>query len=203
VIVSGTAAIVPGSSSSIGLRWADSRVSAGAVIAATGAWLCEDPALIAIAQAVRPERGQIVHLATLGERSVAIPVLSSLTGGYVVAFDDGHVVVGATHERAGFDADVTAGGVNAVLRDGFDLAPGLKGARFLAARAGLRPTSVDGVPLLGSVPGLGHVVLAGGLGAHGLTLGPAIGRLALQLAVGDDAACDVAPLAPARFITHC
>ena len=62
---------------------------------------------------VEPLRGQILSL-----RGVA-PLLRSIvwgTGSYLVPKRDGSVVVGATEERAGFDARVTAAGMAQLLR---------------------------------------------------------------------------------------
>ena len=46
------------------------------------------------------------------------------------------------------------------------------GAQYLSTRVGLRPTSPDDRPVVGSVPGWGNVWAATGHGANGLLLGP-------------------------------
>jgi D-amino-acid dehydrogenase len=54
-------------------------------------------------------------------------------------------------------------------------------------------------PLLGPVPGLEELVVATGLGASGLTMGPLAGSLAVQAALGLPPAIDpdlFAPIVP-------
>jgi D-amino-acid dehydrogenase len=123
------------------------------------------------------------------------PVVNTPGGGYLLGFDD-RIVAGATHEDVGFDARVTAGGQHAVLRTALDLAPGLSEATVLETRVGLRPATSDGLPLVGEVAPTIHV--ATGLGAWGLTLGPLLGELAAQHALGDELPERLAFLDPGR-----
>jgi D-amino-acid dehydrogenase len=51
-------------------------------------------------------------------------------------------------------------------------------------------------PLLGPVPGLDGLVVATGLGASGLTMGPLAGSLAAQAVLGLPPAIDLEPFAP-------
>ena len=176
------------------------RVAAGSVIVAPGAWLGQDPALRALEHAVRPVRGQIIHLAYPHGNVGRVPIVSSVAGPYVLAFDPDRIVTGATHEDAGFDYRVTAGGVAAVLADGLRVAPGLADASIVETRVGFRPVSADGAPIIGPVPGIDGLVVATGLGAHGLTLGPVVGAIAASIAVGHDPGQDVAALDPSRFL---
>jgi D-amino-acid dehydrogenase len=85
-----------------------------------------------------------------------------------------------------------------VLGRALAVAPGLAGATVAEVRVGLRPASADGLPVLGPVPGVDGVVVATGLGAGGLTVGPYVGRLAADLALGRTPPVDLSPYAPAR-----
>lgn len=163
------------------VRVGDERLTAGAVLLATGAWAGPDLDAFGLQVKIRPVRGQIVHLRVGDEPTGARPVVNTPGGGYLLGFDD-RVVVGATHEDAGFDVRVTAAGQRQVLDTALELAPGLGTATLLETRVGLRPVSSDGLPVVGAVaPGI-HVVT--GLGAWGLTLGPLLGRLAAHHALG-------------------
>lgn len=158
------------------------RLSGGAVILASGAWAGPELAAFGVTVQVRPIRGQIVHLRLGDEPTGGRPVVNTPGAGYLLGFDD-RIVVGATHEDVGFDAQVTAGGQRQVLDAALELAPGLGTARLVETRVGLRPVSSDGLPMIGAVaPGV-HVAL--GLGAWGLTLGPLFGQLAAANALGD------------------
>lgn len=157
------------------------KLSAGAVLLATGAWATPDLNAFGVQVRIRPVRGQIVHLRIGNEPTGGRPVVNTPGGGYLLGFDD-RVVVGATHEDVGFDVRVTAAGQREVLDTALELAPGLGTATLLETRVGLRPVSSDGLPVVGAVaPGI-HVVT--GLGAWGLTLGPLLGRLAAGHALG-------------------
>jgi D-amino-acid dehydrogenase len=179
------------------------RLPADAVVAATGAWTTSFLAPAGITVRVEPQRGQIVHIGV--EPADATPtsrwpvVLPSATGHYLLAFDDSRVVAGATRETgAGFDARVTPGGLVEVLANALSVAPGLSDGTIVETRVGLRPAGPDHRPQLGPVPGLDGLVVATGLGASGLTLGPLTGRVAAQVALGQPPAFDLTPFNPLR-----
>jgi len=183
-----------------GVVVAGELVEADVVVAAAGAWTASfaEPAGVTIA--VLPERGQIVHLSVRPADTSRWPViLPSGSGHYLLAFDDSRVVAGATREAGpGFDCRVTPGGLREVLERALEVAPGLASARYLETRAGLRPASQDGRPLLGGVAGVRGLVVATGLGASGLTLGPHAGAIAARVALGLDPGADLAPFDPTR-----
>ena len=92
---------------------------------------------------MRPVRGQLLQLAWTG------PPLSHVIWGkdcYVVPWQDGTVLVGATVEEVGFDERTTAAGVRDLLDAVCELLPEAWGATFLDARAGLRPATPDALP---------------------------------------------------------
>lgn len=180
----------------VGIDVDGARIDADRVIVATGAWSGAE--WLAPPEALTADRGQIVHLsyrAGIGKT----PVVSTMGGGYILGFEPDRIVVGATHEDAGFDYRVTAGGLLSVLGSALRIAPGLADATVVETRVGFRPVSRDGLPLLGSLPGPAGAVIATGLGAHGLTLGPAVGAIAARLAAGQDCGHDLTALRPDRF----
>ena len=76
------------------------------------------------------------------------------------------------------------------------VAPGLADGTYTETRVGFRPMGPGIRPLLGPVPGLDGLVVATGLGASGLTMGPLAGSLAAQAALGLPPAIDLGPFAP-------
>jgi D-amino-acid dehydrogenase len=109
------------------------------------------------------------------------------------------VVAGATRETgSGFDYRVTPGGLAEVLGQALAVAPGLATGSYLETRVGFRPMSPDLRPLLGPVSGVGGLVVATGLGATGLTMGPYAGELAARAALGEPPGIDLAPFDPLR-----
>jgi D-amino-acid dehydrogenase len=124
-------------------------------------------------------------------------VLPGASGHYLLAFDGGRIVAGATRETgSGLDYRVTPAGLAEILSQALAVAPGLAGGTYLETRVGFRPMGPGIRPLLGPVPGLDGLVIATGLGASGLTMGPLAGSLASQAALGLPRAIDLEPFAP-------
>jgi glycine/D-amino acid oxidase-like deaminating enzyme len=176
---------------------------ADAVVIAGGAWTGKVARQLGVALPVGPLRGQIVHLGVEGNDTGAWPIVQPVYGYYMVPWSDGRVAVGATVEDAGFAADVTAGGVHDVLRETLRVMPGLASATLREVRVGLRPVSVDDMPILGALAQVGgtgpKVFVATGHGANGLLLGPVSGALVADLVCGREPMLDLTPFSPARF----
>ena len=64
--------------------------------------------------------------------------------------------------------------------------------------AGLRPTTPDGLPLIGALSGLDDIYLATGHGMLGVTLAPATANLLAPLVLEGPAAPELTPFDPAR-----
>ena len=175
-------------------------IEADAVVAATGAWTRAflEPAGLTVA--VTAQRGQIVHISLGSADTSHWPViLPGGSGHYMLAFDDSRVVAGATRETgSGFDYRVTPGGLAEVLGQALAVAPGLASGTYLETRVGFRPVGPDLRPLLGPVPGLDGLVVATGLGASGLTMGPYAGALAARTAMGLPPGVDLSLFDPLR-----
>ena len=118
---------------------------------------------------------------------------------YLLAFEGGHVVAGATRERGvGFDCRVTAAGQAEVLNQALAVAPGLGQATVVETRVGFRPLGPDARPLLGAAPGMDGLVIGNGMGPSGLTVGPFAGRLLAQVALGQPPDLPLAAYDPFR-----
>ena len=143
--------------------------TAPTVVVAAGCWTAQLDDAEPAARDVRPVRGQLLRLAWIGR-----PLSHVIWGKdcYVVPWKDGTVLVGATVEDVGYDERTTAAGVRDLLDAVCDLLPEAWGAGFIEARAGLRPATSDGLPLIGrsrQVPGL---VYATGHFRNGVLLAP-------------------------------
>lgn len=159
-------------------------IEADAVILAAGAWAPAMLAPLGLSLAVEPQRGQIVHLRMEGVETGNWPVVLPPGSHYLLAFEGGRVVAGATRERgAGFDCRVTAAGQAEVLNQALAVAPGLGHATVVETRIGFRPLGPDARPLLGIAAGMGGLVIGNGMGPSGLTIGPFAGRLLAQVAL--------------------
>jgi glycine oxidase len=138
-----------------------------------GAWT---PALDPIGrtrQRIRPVRGQLVRLFST---EATLPAIVWGKDCYIVPWKDGTLLVGATSEDAGFDERATAGGVRQLLSAAEELVPQLGSATFAGVRVGLRPASVDGLPVLG--PSCDpRVIYAAGHFRNGILLAPLTAQL--------------------------
>jgi glycine oxidase len=168
---------------------------AGQVIVAAGSWagqleLEEAPA------AVKPIRGQLLRLAWRSR-----PPAHVVWGPdcYVVPWQDGTVLVGATVEDVGFDERATAAGVRDLLDAVCELLPAAWGATFLEARVGLRPATPDGLPLVGSSPRVPGLVYATGHYRNGILLAPLTAHLVADLVLEGRHDPALTVLAPNRF----
>ncbi|MFH8407561.1 NAD(P)/FAD-dependent oxidoreductase [Streptomyces sp. NPDC018019] len=196
----GRAALVRTGDRVTGIEVDGEHITADAVVVAAGAWAPELLAPVGVTVRIAPQRGQLAHLSLPGADTGHWPVvMPRATGHYLVPFDGSRVVAGATRESgSGFDHRVTAGGLAEVLSEALAVAPGLAGATHLETRVGFRPVGPDVRPLLGRVPQLDGLVVAGGLGPTGLTVGPWAGRIAALLATGGDPGLELGPYDPVR-----
>jgi glycine oxidase len=158
-----------------GVRLAGGRtVAASRVVVCAGAWSGRLAAALGAGPLpVEPVRGQL--LALRGLRPAPRRVLFAGPRGYAVTKRDGLTLVGATEERAGFEARPTEAAA-ARLRDVARLL--LRGAATATADpawVGLRPLAPDGLPLLGRLgegPRGGAIHVATGHHRNGVLLAP-------------------------------
>jgi D-amino-acid dehydrogenase len=177
------------------VRTPDGEVGADVVVVAAGAWTGGVLRPLGREVAVEPQRGQIVHLLVEDGDTAGWPSVLPPAGHYLVPFDAGRVVVGATRETgSGFDARITAGGVREVLGQALSVAPGLATAALLETRVGLRPLAAR--PFLGPVTGIPGLVVNAGFGAAGLTMAPVVGQALADLILTGSSDIDLGPFAP-------
>ena len=203
VVRRGHAALVFAEGRVRGVRLGDDEIGADRVVVAAGAWAPELLRGIGVALQIEPMRGQIVHLMMPGTETRDWPVIFPPGAHYLVPFDDGRVVVGATRESGvGFDYRVTAMGQAQVLAEALHVAPGLGVATVVETRVGFRPVGPGVRPMLGRLPGIEGLLVGNGLGAAGLTIGPFGGRLLAEAALGAMPSMELEPFAPMRRVAR-
>ncbi|MGD6871372.1 NAD(P)/FAD-dependent oxidoreductase [Sutcliffiella horikoshii] len=170
----------------------EERVEADLFIVTGGAWAQEIFLGLGLKFEVVPQKAQIVHLEIDTKKTKDWPVVMPPNNQYILSFDDGRIVVGATHEDdAGFDARVTAGGMNEILSKAFEIAPSLSEGTILETRVGFRPFTPGFLPIIGKLPNHDNVLIANGLGASGLTSGPFLGAELARLAMREQTVLDI------------
>jgi glycine oxidase len=150
-------------------------IGGGTVVLAAGSWSGQiDIAGLSGRIPIRPVRGQLLRLAWHGPR------LRRITWGercYLVPWDDGTLLVGATVEEVGFDEQTTAPGVRELLSAVCDLLPAAADAGFIDARAGLRPATTDLLPVIGRSAACPDLMYATGHYRSGVLLAPVTATL--------------------------
>ncbi|PMC33863.1 FAD-dependent oxidoreductase [Bacillus sp. UMB0899] len=176
----------------IGVQVENDTLQAEQVIITGGAWSNELIQPLGKKFLVTPQKAQIVHLEISNKDTGSWPVVMPPNNQYILAFEHGRIVVGATHEdEAGFDERVTAGGLQEILTKALEIAPGLRESTHLETRVGFRPFTPGFLPVIGPLPDFEGLLLANGLGASGLTSGPYLGMELANLALGQEVDLDL------------
>jgi glycine oxidase len=156
------------------------RHPADVVVLAAGAWSAALDGLPDAARPpVRPVKGQMLALRMDPERPILRHVLWAPKG-YLVPRADGRLIVGGTVEERGYDQELTAGGVLALLEAAWRALPAIEDLPIDELWVGLRPTSRDDAPILGPTPVEG-LVLATGQHRNGILLAPIVAQAVSEL----------------------
>ena len=172
-------------------------LSGSAVVLAAGSWSGQiEIAGLPARTPVRPIRGQLLRLAWKG------PMIRRVVWSercYLVPWDDGTLLVGATVEDAGFDERTTVAGVRDLLEAACEVIPGAWAAGFVDARAGLRPASTDLLPIIGASRVLPNLMYATAHYRNGILLAPVTAALVADAMLDNRIDPLMAAVSPQRF----
>ena len=171
-----------------------SKIESGQVVVAAGAW---SGALAPDVLPVRPVKGQVVRLKARSGMTIPTHNLRGLDV-YVVTRADGRIVLGATVEERGFDAEVTADGVYRLLDEAYRIFPGIVEAAWDGAAASFRPGTPDNAPLLGYTA-LEGLIAATGHYRNGILLTPITADMIAELLVTGETPSSITPFSARRF----
>ncbi len=161
-----------------GVRTSVGEVGAGVVVVTAGAWSGELLRPLGIKVPVFPVRGQMLLIRA--EPGLVQPVV--LRGSrYLVPRRDGHVLVGSTVERTGFDGSVTEAARRLLAQFACETVPSLGRYPIVKHWAGLRPGSPQGIPMIGAHPQVRGLYLNTGHFRNGVVMAPAAARLTADL----------------------
>jgi glycine/D-amino acid oxidase-like deaminating enzyme len=199
-----------------GVRLADGTLlPAGAVVLAAGPWSAPLAASAGLKLPVEPRKGQLTRL-RLPEPDPTFLRRKIVDGSYLASVGnpdagrqistvvettwDGHVVVGSTRERCGFDPRVVDELAHEVQARAAKLVPDLAELASDASWVGFRPWLPDGLPAIGPsrvVPGLS---IGTGHEGAGVMLGPITGRVLAQAIAGESTTISLSPFDSDRFL---
>jgi glycine oxidase len=178
----------------IRLVTSDGAFDTDAVVIAAGSWSGQLP--MPAPPPVRPIRGQLLHLRF--SQRVASRVIWG-TQCYMVPWEDGSLLLGATIEDVGFDEEATVAGVRQLLDRACELAPVVATARLHEVRVGLRPATPDELPVIGASSTMRGVFYATGHYRNGVLLAPLTAKLIADLILDGRKAPDLELTRPERF----
>jgi len=191
-------AIETGAGAVQGVLVGDTLERADVVVLAAGAWSGGIAGLPPAARPpVRPLKGQMLALRMDPTRPLLRHVLWAPKG-YLVPRADGRLIVGGTVEERGFDADLTAGGVLALLEAAWRALPGVEELPIDELWVGFRPTSRDDAPVLGPTA-IDGLWLATGQHRNGILLAPLIAETLAQAIVSGRLPEVILPFTIERF----
>jgi len=177
---------------SVRIQTSAEALEASALIDCMGTW---SPA------PVSPRKGQMLAVALPPDLDLTCVVRTPDI--YIVPRTEGpnagRAIIGATLEDAGFDLTVHALDVLTLNARAVKLLPTLASAKFLESWSGLRPSTADGLPILGPAPRQTRYILATGHFRNGILLAPATAHVIAQLLSGEEPSIDMTPFTPTRF----
>ncbi len=153
---------------------------------------------------VRPVKGQMLRV-QLGNAAPCLPVYGNVVLRtptiYIVPRLDGSAVIGATLEDKGFCIKTKEAAIADLRARASALLPAVADAPELERWAGLRPATVDFLPLLGALPGSrpGTCFVANGHFRNGILLAPATGQVMAQILCGEPTDVSLRCFDPGRF----
>jgi glycine oxidase len=166
------------------------------LLVCSGAWAQELSDTFDIHIPVYPIRGQICAY-EIEEKPVQHMVFGNQ--GYLVAKENSTLVCGASEDVAGFDTSVTDKGIERLRKWNKQAFPFLENKNPFHCWAGLRPSTQDGLPLIGTLSSSNRVVFAVGHYRNGILLSPATAMLAADCIEGKNTSDFNQAFSPERF----
>lgn len=175
-----------------GRRW-----HSDCVVVAGGAWSAALLGQAAITVPVEPVRGQMVVFRT---EPGLVRHIVLWQGRYLIPRRDGHVLIGSTLERVGFDKGTTPEAERSLWETAVRLVPALRDAPVERHWSGLRPGAPGGLPYIGKITEISGLYANTGHFRNGVVLAPASARLLADLLLDRPPIVDPVPYSPGRAL---
>lgn len=182
----GDASLVTSNEKVIGVQVNGQLYEPDKIIVTAGAWAKELLTPLGLDVQISGQKAQIAHFHVPNINTSNWPVVMPPTNQYLLAFEEGKIVAGATYEdKHEFDVKPTVGGLYEILSKALPIAPKLAEAQFTEIRVGYRPFTPTFLPIIGQLPTHPNMYIANGLGSSGLTVGPFLGQQLAKLVLGE------------------
>lgn len=160
------------------------------IVICAGAWSTEILGNDALRLKIKPVRGQMLLF------KFDQPPLSTIlvqNGIYLIPRRDGHLLVGSTLEDVGFDKSTTTSARDNLLSLVHPIVPSLQAMPVIQQWSGLRPASVNNVPIIGRHPKIPNLWLNSGHFRYGVTMAPASAEILVNEIIGTKQPIDTTP----------
>jgi len=166
------------------------------VILAAGAWTGRVSKLFGYHLPVRPGKGYSVEVPPMGLRGATNLSDAKVA---ITPFDSALRIAG-TMEFGGLDEKINQLRIDAILRAPRTYFRGWEPpASGVTPRAGMRPMTPDGLPIIGHLGSLKNAYVSTGHGMLGVTLAPGTALALTDLVLHDRLSPRLAPFTPTRF----
>ncbi|TJZ62793.1 FAD-dependent oxidoreductase [Sphingobacterium olei] len=179
----------------------DKKFAADKFVMTGGSWLPQLAKKAGLRVSLMPGKGYsfmhtpvddsrgLIHSALLLEARVAVTPMN------------GQIRFGGTMELAPFNNKVNINRVEGIVRAVPDYLPDFKMdiPKVKNIWYGYRPCSPDGLPYLGATKKLDNLIIAGGTGMMGLSLGPIVGHTVAEIANEQKISVNISQYSPDRF----
>lgn len=171
------------------------------VLLANGAWLPELLAPLSYQVDIRPQKGQLLEVTTTYQTDDWPGCM--LQGEIdLLPFDNGKLVIGATHEDdRGYDLEVDREKIANMKSTASKMLAEIENLPISGVRVGTRAYTSDYLPFYGPLTEDTTIWVASGLGSSGLTSGPFIGWQIAQEIQGTSPSFDRSHYAPDSYIS--
>lgn len=204
----------------LGVRTTHRDIYAKYIVNAAGVYANEIGKMAEINIPVIPKRGQILVTESIpsfinnsiicgcylkakyhlcDKKDISDPIVSLGRGLSLEQTIEGNLLIGSTREYVNFNTQTTYEGITAIAQHACQLFPKLKEVKMIRSFSGLRPATIDGLPIIGHSEALKGMLLAVGHEGDGIILAPITGKLIAELICGKSLSVNIQPFSLERF----
>ena len=190
------------------------------IVLATGIYSNQLLSKINIQLPIKPRRGQVIvsepiapllNHALLSGRYLAAKlfpeILEDLTNplnqmGIGLVFEQaksGNLLIGSTREFVGENKETTFQGIEYILKHAISIIPSLEDINIIRTFSGLRPYTIDGLPIISKLIPYDNLIIAAGHEGDGITLSAITGKLVKKMVLEEQLIYNIDKLDSKRF----
>lgn len=155
------------------IQWENQQQSFDKILLAAGAWLPQLLAPLDLKCDISTQKGQLFSVFKKEWVNKHWPVVMPPAGFDIIPFNNGELVIGASHEKdMGYDLTLDMKVIEDLRQKAQTYIPELKTLPLHRTEVGIRAYTSDGGVLVGRLPSYDNIWAISGLGASGLTSGP-------------------------------